>query len=103
MSRSTDDRGAPRISSTWLSGAHMIEHVFLAGVPVSDARVLELARRLSASELDELADRLEDAWRREVRMFALDVDEREAILQVLEDGPDEFAELRAVLLQEHVC
>ena len=35
-------------------------------------------------------------------MFALEVDEREAILRVLEDGPEEFAELRAVLLQEHV-
>ena len=44
MSRSADDRGAPRISSTWLSGAHMIEHVFLAGLQVPDARVLALAR-----------------------------------------------------------
>jgi hypothetical protein len=64
--------------------------------------VLELACRLSASEFDELADRLEDAWRREVKVFALEVDERDAILRVLEDGPAEFGELRTVLLQEHV-
>jgi hypothetical protein len=76
--------------------------MFLAGIPVPDARVLELARRLSASEFDELADRLEDAWRREVKAFALEVDEREASLRVLEDGPEEFGELRGVLLQEHV-
>ena len=80
----------------------MIEHVFLAGVPVPDARVLKLARRLSASEFDELANRLEGAWRREVKVFALAVDEREAILLVLDDGPEEFGELRGVLLQEHV-
>jgi hypothetical protein len=55
-----------------------------------------------AAELDFLGDRLEDAWRREVKVLALAVADREAILRVLEDGPEEFAELRAVLLQEHV-
>ena len=95
MSRPTDDCGAPRISSTWPSGAHMIEHVFLAGVPVPDARVLELARRLEDARLDDQADRLEAAWRREVKVVALDVADREVILRVLEDGPAEFA--------EHVC
>ena len=51
----------------------MIEHVFLAGLQVPDARVLELARRLGAAGFDDLGDRLEDAWRREIKMFALEV------------------------------
>ena len=38
----------------------MIERMFLAGVSVADARVLELARRLEAADFDDLADRLED-------------------------------------------
>jgi hypothetical protein len=50
----------------------------------------------------ELGDRPEDAWRREVKVLGLEVADREAILRVLEDGPEEFAELRSVLLQEHV-
>ena len=73
--------------------------MFLAGQPVPDACVLELARRLKAAQFDELADRLEAAWCREVKVFALEVDDREAILRVLEDGSDGFGELRAVLLQ----
>lgn len=80
----------------------MIEHVFLAGLQVPDARVLALARRLGASGFHELGNQLEDAWRREIKVFALEVDEREAILRVLEDGADGFSELRAVPLQEHV-
>ena len=50
----------------------------------------------------DLGDRLEDAWRREVKVFGLEVADREAILRVLEDGPAESAELRGVLLEEHV-
>ena len=67
-----------------------------------DARVLELARRLDAAEFYDLGDRLEDAWQHEVKVFALEVADREAILRVLEHGPAEFAEFRAVLLEEHV-
>ncbi len=37
-----------------------------------------------------------------MKVFALEVADREAILRVLEHGPAEFAELRAVLLEEHV-
>ena len=33
--------------------------------------------------------------------MALTVPDREAILRTLEDGPDELAELRGVLLREH--
>ena len=34
--------------------------------------------------------------------MALDIPDREAILRVLEDCPEELVELRATLLQEHV-
>jgi hypothetical protein len=51
--------------------------VFLAGVPVSDRTVLELARHLSEARFDETADKLEKAWSRETRVLALEVDERE--------------------------
>jgi hypothetical protein len=63
--------------------------------------VLELARRLSTAGFHELGDRLEDAWRREVKVFGLGVADREAILRVLEDGPEGFGELRGELLEEH--
>jgi hypothetical protein len=75
--------------------------VFLAGVPVADKAVLQLARSLrEAAELDT-ADKLERAWSAEDAEIALETDDRDAILRVLEDGPDELAELRDVLLQEH--
>jgi hypothetical protein len=35
-------------------------------------------------------------------IVALDIPDRDAILRVLEDCPDELLELRATLLQEHV-
>ena len=38
----------------------------------------------------------------EARIVALDIPDRDAILRVLEDCPEELAELRAMLLQEHV-
>ena len=50
----------------------------------------------------ETAEKLERAWRREVRVLGLEVTDREAILRVLDDGPEGLAELRAVLLQELV-
>jgi len=44
--------------------------------------------------------RLEDALGREVKVLALDVPERKAILAVLDDPPAGLEELRGVLLQE---
>jgi hypothetical protein len=69
---------------------------------VPDARFLELARRLTVAGFYDLGDRLEATWRREVKVLGLGVSDREAILRVIEDGPAVFAELRAVLLEEHV-
>jgi hypothetical protein len=68
----------------------IIEQVFLAGLQVPDARVLELARRLTVAGFYDLGDRLEDAWRRDVKVLGLDVADREAILRVLEDGACSF-------------
>ena len=48
------------------------------------------------------AELLERAYDREARIVALDILDREAILRVLEDCPEELLELRATFLQEHV-
>jgi hypothetical protein len=69
--------------------------VFLSGISVPDREVLDLARRLRATGFDEEAEKLEDAHRREVRILALEIAEREAILRALEECPDgSLAELR---------
>ena len=75
--------------------------MFLAGLPIPDRLVLELARRLRNADELEIADKLEHAWRLETTTVALETHDREAILRLLADGPEELAELRAVLLQEH--
>ena len=75
--------------------------MFLAGVDVREGVLLELARRVRKAGFSDTAEKLEASWRDEDRMLALETDDREALLQVLSDGPDELAELRSVLLQEH--
>lgn len=69
----------------------------LAGVPVRSELVLELAGLL---EDEQLAGRLRDAHDRRVVAFALEPDEVEMILLVLDDPPPGLAELRSVLLRE---
>ena len=64
--------------------------------------VLPLAASLREAELIDTAERLERAYDREARIVALDVPDREAILRVLEECPEELLELRATLLQERV-
>ena len=76
--------------------------MWLAGIPVADKAVLQLAASLREAELVDTAERLERAYDREARIVALDVPDREAILRVLEECPDELLELRATLLQERV-
>jgi hypothetical protein len=72
--------------------------VFLAGVPVSDRLLRELARTVDD---DELATKLQTAVVRDVKIIALDFGERDRILEALaDDCPDELAELRGVLLNE---
>jgi len=56
----------------------------LAGIPVRDELILELARMVDDPEL---ADRLESAYGREVKVLGLDIPERETIIRALEDPP----------------
>jgi hypothetical protein len=46
--------------------------------------------------------RLSGALARDVRVLALESDERETIIGALEDPPAGLEELRAVMLHEHV-
>jgi hypothetical protein len=73
--------------------------VFLAGLPIPDRLVLDLARMVDDEELET---RLRSALAHDVKVLALESDERETILAALDDPPAGLEELRAVLLQEHV-
>ena len=72
--------------------------MFLAGIPVRGDLILELARLVDD---DALAERLEDAYGRDVQILGLDIPERETIIRALEDPPAGLEELRAALLQEY--
>ncbi len=81
----------------------MIASMHLAGIPVADRLVLELAVKLRREAgLDETAEKLENAYDRETKVLALTISEREQILYALDDPPDGLAELRSVLLAEQV-
>ena len=73
----------------------------LAGIPVRDQDILELARLLRDAGFDETAETVEDAYDQEVKVLALTITDREAMLRTLDDPPDGLAELRCVLLAEH--
>jgi hypothetical protein len=73
----------------------------LAGIPVRDQDVLDLARLLRDAGFNETAETVEDAYDQEVKVLALTITDREAILRALDDPPDGLAELRGVLLAEH--
>jgi hypothetical protein len=62
-----------------------------------DDAVLELARLVDDPDL---TDKLEDAFRREVKVLALTIPERTAILAALDEPPAGLEELRGVLLRE---
>ena len=64
--------------------------MWLAGIPVADRAVLHLAASLREAELVGTAERLERAYHREARIVALEISDREAILRVLEDCPEEL-------------
>jgi hypothetical protein len=67
--------------------------------PSRDELVLELARLVDDPDL---AGRLEDAFGRMVRVFALTIRDRETIIHALDDAPAGLEELRGLLLREHV-
>jgi hypothetical protein len=74
--------------------------MMLAGLPVPDYAVEELADLVRAAGADDLADRLERGVADEVKLLALTLDDRAVLLAALEDPPPELAE-RAVLLADH--
>jgi Flp pilus assembly pilin Flp len=71
--------------------------VFVAGIPVRDEAVLELARLVDDPEL---AAKLEENYSRGTNVLALTIAERSTILAAFEDPPADLAELRGVLLRE---
>ena len=73
----------------------------LAGIPVADKDVLELARLLREVGFDEVAVRLEGGYDSETKVLALTIEDRERIIRALDDPPAGLAELRDVLLREH--
>ncbi|HVM12636.1 MAG TPA: hypothetical protein VM638_09220, partial [Actinomycetota bacterium] len=62
--------------------------------------VQELAHLVRAAGDTDLAGRLERAVTDNVKLLALTIPERAAILNVLDDPPDELAELRGVLMTD---
>jgi hypothetical protein len=76
--------------------------MMLAGIPVADRDVLELALLLRGADFIDTAERLEDAFDLETKVLALTIVERASILRALDDPPEGLAELRSVLLAEHV-
>jgi len=74
----------------------------LAGIPVRDADVVELARLLGEHGFVHVAAKLERALEVETTIVALTIADRESILRALDDPPsDGLAEPRGVLLREH--
>ena len=79
----------------------MIVLMQLAGIPIGDRDVLELARLLREVRFERVAEKLVKGYVAQTRVLALTIEDREAILRALDDPPDGLAELRGVLLREH--
>ncbi len=76
--------------------------MYVAGVRVREEDVLDLARLLYDAGFDGTAEALVVALEAEEEIVGLTIDEREAILRTLDDPPIGLAQLRGVLLTEHV-
>jgi len=77
--------------------------VLLAGFEIPTSDVLDLSVMLRRADYAHAADTIEGAIVAALPDVALTIPDRMAILRVLEDARDgALAELRAVLLQEHV-
>lgn len=76
--------------------------MLLAGVPIHDALVLELAILLRRGNFTDTADTLEGAVAALQPIVALTISDRVAILNVLDNPPAGLEDLRATLLAEHV-
>ena len=99
-SRARDDRHVAWLSRVGsLAGASLIA-MRVAGVSVRERSVAALAEFLLAAGFEDTADALLVALDAEQDLVALSIDDREAILRVLDDPPIELAELHRVLLRE---
>ena len=74
----------------------------IGGVGVSVPLVAELVSLLRDDYYDKAADTLENALGRDALDVGLTINERNAILDVLDDPPAGLEELRSVLLEEYV-
>ena len=74
----------------------------LAGVELPDSIVAELACRLHEEGEQALAFHLGHAIDHLHDDFALSTRDREALLRVLTDCPEDLADLRATLLADHI-
>ena len=74
--------------------------MLLAGLPVPDRLVLELAQCLRTEGLRDTAETLEDAYENQWDIVSLTISDREAILRALERCPYGLAELQGVLRLE---
>ena len=73
----------------------------LAGVSVPEKHVALLAEFLLAAGFEDTADVLLLGLDAGQDLVALSIQDREAIVRVLDDPPDVLAELRRVLLRDH--
>ena len=75
----------------------------VAGIDIPNAHIFDLAVLLRRGDYAHPADTLEGAIAANQADVALTVPDRIAILSVLDEPPNKaLAQLRAVLLQEHV-
>jgi hypothetical protein len=73
----------------------------LAGIDVPRAAVLELAQRLSQAGYKDTAAVLLIAHAGGDERVGLSINDREAIIEVLDDPPEALAKLHCVLVVEH--
>ena len=76
--------------------------ITLAGIPVRDDLIVELANRLDRAGRPEVADKLQSALTDRSKLVSLTIPERDAILEVIEHPPAGLEELRGVLVGQHV-
>ena len=75
--------------------------MLLAGIEITTELVAELASRLRDEYYVNAADTLDHALETNQAHVSLTIRQRTAILDVLDDPPAAFEELRVVLLNEH--
>ena len=76
--------------------------MYLAGIPLPEQDVFKLAGLLDDAGFADTVEALVDALEAEQKVVALTIQDREAMLRVLDDPQtDGLAELHGMLLVEH--